>query len=779
MNTCARAWRLRAVYFCSTGILLASLPSAVWAADAPAAAGKAAEATRVEEVVVTAQKFEQRLQDTPVAITAFTAKSLEQHLTTSITDLQLQTPSLQFRTSTTDNMTPLVSLRGQAQTRGDLGKQPSVGLYQDGVYALTTAGITAAGGMLDVERVEVLAGPQGTLYGRNTPGGAINIISKLPTSEFGGQFQGIVGNEDLYNINGVLNIPMAEGVGLRLVGQFQRDGGYGEDIAHHSSTGDVDVESLRGTFRAQPNDRVDVVLRADFTHARSGGNIAKVAALKPGSLAVLATAAKLGLPFTADGLSQAYNALLATNPAGKYDSNLSLNQMTDVKQWGVSATVGYVLDDTWSIKSISAYRGLKKVADEDDPFPVEILECAQKYALTQGNCVNVRADQYTQELQLVGNLFDNRLKSLSGAFFYYGHALDNLEYGVIPALNPTTPSLDHATITDRSWAIFHQSTLAVTDRLNFTGGVRYTSERVSMLANNYNAGPAGSCQVPVADRIGGQCLGEYGRKFTNWSWTFGADLKATDAVLLYAKASRGFKAGGVNTLGSSLPGSFTPFDPEVATQYEAGIKSEWLDGRVRANLAAYYTDYQDIQRNVTVFVPPSNTASVTLNAASGVIEGVEAQLTVIPVEGLQLSGTASYIDAYYKKYVDNGVDKSGNVFPAVPKWQLSASAVYTVPVGVGDLQFGVDWYWQSKVVFDPDNHSAFSGATGLQDAYSLFNGRIALDFAGQDLQIAVWGKNLTNEYYLAGALDVTAALGYGANYYAPPRTFGLMVTKKF
>jgi iron complex outermembrane receptor protein len=263
------------------------------------------------------------------------------------------------------------------------------------------------------------------------------------------------------------------------------------------------------------------------------------------------------------------------------------------------------------------------------------------------------------------------------------------------------------------------------------------------------------------------------------AYTASIDWQVTPLILLYARTSNGFKSGGLPHRVSLDPQTSDPFLPESVTDYEIGFKSRFWDNRVRLNIAAYYSDYTNIQRTVLTpgFSPGSPPTTATKNAASARIQGFEVELSTRPVDGLELGGTVSYTDARYRQFLSLGVDQSGQLFQNVPKWTYSLSAAYTVPLGFADLRAQANWYWRGRVDMFPAGGAP--NPDRFQESYGLLSGRLSLELHEPNIEIALWGRNLTDEVYFNAAFDNFATAGTINQYIAEPRTYGLEAIFRF
>jgi iron complex outermembrane receptor protein len=759
--------------------------------------------TTIEQIVVTARRRAESLQRVPVAVTAVTATQIAQNKIVNVNDLAQLTPSLTFEASSYSAFGSLVGIRGQKTGDTILSQTPSVGIYIDDVYAPSTIG-TGVGNLYDTKSIEVLKGPQGTLYGRNTTGGAIKIDSNPPDySGFNGSAKVGFGNYSSNEDALVLNMPIVDQkVALRAVLERDYHSGFGHDDTNNRPLGDEDAKSARLALRLDPNDNLNITVRGNYQDARSGGVVTNLEAIEPvfapnGTPTFSPTLLNVGLGTGAinpadlgavenktatlaqynaviAGQQQAYNDLLPYLRKG-YNVNYSTPESNRMKDDGGSINISYRVNSNLTLKSITSYQYAYQLAyDEVDGTPYKILE-------GPGDVTSL--DQLTQEFQATGNAFDDKLQYTAGFYFYHLTGNDDSPGEIeLPFLNPAGSPVDTRDhLFDTSKAGYAQATYTIIPGLHFTGGIRYTDEDTELLSRS-TAG-ADVCNLPAPAGIGGvPCSADFKNSFKNWSYTAGLDWQATRDVMLYAKTSRGFKAGGQNQRGSTS-GGFDAFAPEVVTDYEVGVKSEFLDHRLRLDVDGYHSDYTNIQRTVLSVTPTNQTITEVQNAASATIDGVEVEFTARPIHSLILSVNGAYTYPKYQKYLSGGVDLSGNVFQDQPRWQGNISATYTHDVSVFGMESTftgtINQSYQSTVNYAPDNLSVYDNNYPIQAGYGLLDAHVSLEVPKYDMTIEAWAKNLTDRKYLTGVTDVTAALGVGVGYLSAPRTFGFDVIKRF
>jgi iron complex outermembrane receptor protein len=752
----------------------------------------------IEEVVVTARRTAENLQTTPVAVTATTGEMLAKAQVSTVDQLQSIAPGLIIQPATAQPGSASFALRGQSSPDGLIAIDPAVGVYADGVYVARSTG--SLFNFVDVERVEVLRGPQGTLFGRNTTGGAINLVNKRPTGEFEGMARVRYGNYDAWEVTGVLNVPIVgDELALRAVYQHSQHKGYGVNASFHQRVGGDNTDFLRASLLAAPEGQPwRLLLEGDYTDRRTGGEIIGLKSFTAtptnANLVALCSGPNARPTCPVKGPAADSLARYAIDIIGRGNFYTVYNSMPNIygnaKTRGVSATLDVDLSDKVAIKSISAWRAVSNDSLTDNDGTPYVYSGG----LAPGHGNRIRQDQTSQEVQLSANMMDGRLKAIGGAFYF---SEDGVDGGKNYALFPLSPALSYvdASVANKSYAVYGQFTFNITDALRFTGGLRETKDKRSIVRRNRNETPGDSgnftCAM-VANSLDPDvfCTATNRKTYDYLSYTAGLDLRAAEGVFLYIKTSRANRAGGFNTR-AVTGGSAVGFEPEQVADYEVGSKLDLLNRHVRLNMAAFYTDYKNVQRNVPVVVPGSNTlTSGNQNAATAEIKGFEAELTVLPMRGLLVSGALTLLDPKYKRFTiptatNPALDVSDTPFVYTPKTSYTVTVDYTLPVGVGDLNIHGDYARRSATFgVGPLVGAGLPGAlkrnTNRIAAYGILNGQVALRLQDGRVELAVYGRNLTQKKYFQRllALEDTAL---GTTSYLPgvPRTYGASVTYKF
>ncbi|KQM21109.1 TonB-dependent receptor [Novosphingobium sp. Leaf2] len=818
------------------GSMLASMGAATQAyADAPAADAPAADAAApadeqgLGDIVVTATKRETNLQDTPIAIAVLSTAALKDRHVQSLYDLaDGSVPSLRIATFEARQSALTIGIRGIVPLDANQpAREQGVGIYVDGVYLGRQHGLNAA--LFDVERVEVLKGPQGTLFGRNTEGGALSIVSKAPTGEWGGRVDGGVGNYGAYNGGIHLNLPKIAGFSIKLDGIIQhQDATTKNPLPDQAGWNQYHRKGFRAAVRWQPTSNITDDFSYDVARDANTPFYSQLLNYNPngcvaGTQAASAACTLPGTKYTS--LSGTVKPLLP-GVVVNGDTRMKVADIGVPQQPSVDKTHGFTNSLKWTVspeielRSITAWRGVDATQWDNSGgahrVPVVNLTAACTQAKPCGfsrySLADLRQRQFSQEFQAVGTV--GKIDYVAGLYYFNEHVSDDAAtpnsngvylnsagqavYTILDACTGSSGfgstvgcrSIDRASeVWSKSYAAYGQLTYNATEQLHLTVGGRYThDEKKGVL--HYSRNVNYDVNTAAAAAAGYTPLDKKWNRFNPMA-TLAYDV--TDDLHVYAKYATGYRAGGA----SSRTQNYQAFDPEDVKSYEVGLKSDFWDHRARFNLAGYIMDRKNSQVDISS-IQPFNGSSynnlVTINAAGITkIRGVEADLTLNPVEGLTLN--ASYAYTYTKiplvpiTYTAGGVSTTVDqqfyiVF--TPRNAASGSIDYAVPVGGGDTTLKLHFdgnYAQATQTFDQYGTKA--------DASLIFNGRISLADIGvgnRKLTLGVWGRNLFNEQYvfrrdpsnsLPGAPTTSVTTGsinnvlgdYG-NFNAP-RTFGL------
>jgi len=762
--------------------------------------------TALEEVTVSARKRSENIETTPVAVTAISFEELQTEELRTVTDVAKLTPSLSFANVLYDPFGTQVVLRGEAASDNLLETEPPVGIYVDGVYQGATLGTNIID-LLDVSQVEILKGPQGTLYGRNTTGGAINVTTNVPDySGVSGEVYLRGANYSTWQAEGVVNVPLVSDVlAVRLGVDYTDQGGYGTDIANDRRMGNAITTTVHGVLRFDPSSGVDFLLRGDYMTGQTNGALQKMVYLEEGSAAniegsvELASAGRLVSPafsqgFLAallpvltgkgtpaqlatfgEGIAAGYAGILASIPSNPYQTALTPGTFAQLDTYSTSLTGNFQFTDELSLKSITAFLQQNRRLALDASGTVFDIFVAGLPPDREGELTH--NDQFTQEFGLNGTALNNALKYLLGLYFLHSDGTDYESALVLPAINPDNPEIVNAAVSDRSTAVFSQGTYTILPRLNLTAGARETWETKELTSRNSTGeGPTYSCGVPVA--VGAPCVDTFSNSYSNLSYTVSLDYQLTEETFVYVRSASGFKAGGQNERLSLANAAYANFAPEKVLDYEIGLKTQALENRLRFNADYYHSHYTNIQQTEVVAIPGGGVTSIIANTGEAHIDGIELDSELLPIRGLLLRAAVSWMIPKYETVAP--AFSSGRLEEA-PPFQGIASATYTLPMSAGDASFNVNYAWQGLTDFRPADHDSFTSAPySWQPTYGLLGARISFKLSRTETEIAAYGTNLTDKYHIIGANDFTSGgLGYVMNQIGPPRMYGVELTQHF
>lgn len=814
--------------------MLAMLPATAWAQDADDAAdGRPKATTGIQEIIVTAQKRAENVQDVPIAISAFAGDALKERAVGDISSLANISPnvSLDAGSPFSGSASVLTAyIRGIGQSDFAANFDPGVGVYLDGVYLARTVGANLD--LPDVQRVEVLKGPQGTLFGRNTIGGAISVVTRDPGNEFSFRGDVTTGRFNRLDINASVDVPVSDDLALAVTASTRSRDGYQKRIPYPgaenfnndvdsafranayetSSTGGGQGQwSLRGKALWQPTDRLTVRLTGDYLHENTDGtanSVIKTTADDPATLGFLYNTCintpsgvldTIGLGYlcgsrgTPLNPSEMLGSIAGVNVDAdpfndrltyddrfitddidtSYATGLNFSRMT---AWGLSGTIDFELSDYLALKSITGYRDLNWGTGLDaDGSPVRLLEFS--FGLTNW--------QFSQELQLTGQLLDDRLKFVLGGYYFKekSHLNDYVTFdqGIFEIFGPND-------LKTKNFAFFGQVDFEVNDLISLTLGGRYTEEDKSFLGGQTDlngfyykvVGPAvpgcvdGTGALVYAD----PCTTALGfpeadqplrffvdetqtRKFTNFSPKVGVQLHPSEDVMVYGSWSKGYKTGGWTTR-LSAPLTFAPdFDPEKAETFEVGFKSQLLDRRLQVNAAAFTTKYRDIQLNFQLGISPT-----IQNAGDARIKGFEIETVAALVPGLTVNTSLGYIDAYYTSVLPGAAVApnpiqagvfDGAPLPKTPEWKFNISPRYEYVLGNGGAVVALVDYTRTSSMWN-DTERAFLLQRPSSD---MLNASLTYEAPSGNWSLTVGGTNITNDRYLTTANVQAAGVIFG------------------
>jgi len=724
----------------------------------------------IEEIVVTAQKRAQSAQDVSIAINAFDAKTLKQLGVQTANDLGAYTPNLNVKNST-GNGNPIFTVRGLGVSTFASNSNPSVGMYIDEVYLMSNNMMGFS--TFDIERVEVLKGPQGTLFGRNTTGGAVSFVTKKPNpEETEGELNITLGNYETTNVDGAINLPLSDTLAARFAFTSQKqDKGFihnrltGEDISG------IDRQYARMSLLWEPTDSltVNANLHAGRDTSTSGPWQA-MGKRDPNDPTLVCD------DYTQQNAAGAFANCVDVSgyrdPDGDdpFEGEFSGAVPNEVKSSGGVLNISWDINDQLNLTSVTGVENLTRNVTEDfDGGPNRVAD----------NTYDNEMSSFQQELRLAAS--NDRVDWMVGAFYstddndttdHFGYA-DRFLTDLLVAFDQSTDTM----------ALFANTQWHLSDKIDVIAGVRWTKEETtwdgSTRAVNV-VSPTGFANIlgdttnaegDIVEIYGhGEAVRDETINATEATYKLGIDYHFNEDVLLYANVSRGFKSGGFDGVWALDADGTLPFDSEEVIAIEAGAKSTLLDGLMQLNAAVFSYDYTDMQ----VFGTDLQGRFRVSNAGDADVRGLELDVWYRPIEGLDIKTTFGYNDNEFVEYRSATADYKGNILPNASKTSFSALVRYEFPVANGfRLAPMVDATYKSKAYYTAENTKLES-----QDGYTLVNARLSLLPDDDKWEVALWAKNLEDRVYYTEAFDSGSA-GLIGRLVGAPRTYGLSFNYQF
>jgi iron complex outermembrane receptor protein len=765
------------------------------AATAPGAAlGQAdtRDRAQLEEIITTARRVEESLQDTPVSVTQFTADELRERMILTTEDLDLVTPNLQFTNDTTlagNNNSSNIFIRGVGQTDPTSTVDPGVGLYIDEVYMGQSIGGTMD--FRDIRTVEVLRGPQGTLFGKNSVGGAVLLTTNDPGDELGGSLRAGAGSDSFLDLFGAVDLPISDTVKSRFTFGTRTQDGYVERVNTGEDLGDTNVWTATAKFTFEPSDRFRAKLSFDYTKADENGIPFVFAASTETAIFQIIASVDAGcpgavfpppLPVPMIDDPRCANDFQAEGP---YANRGTYDLKSELENWGTALHLTWDLTEEWALKSITSYRSLEWAGIRD----------ADNTALTILH-TNYDSDgyQFSEELRLQygSDAWDGTV----GAF-YFQEESDDI---VVVELNPPAPGIqrdsDNNLTENSSWALFTQWTYHMTDRLALTGGIRYTEDTKASTPDQFNYVNPDVKYLPVQ---------QYEDTFTNTSINLNAAYNLSETVMVYGSYSEAFKGGGWNSHFNTcqvlepcatqlglVPGTpdyanavagaeayatgIHSFGPEEASTWELGFKSDLAEGTLRLNGAIFTTDYDNLQ-----FTYRSGVAPYLANAGKASIDGAELEMTWLPTGDWIVQAGVGYLDATIDELqefsvISTGIQE-GNRLPYAPEWEYNLGVGYTAALSGGwYITPRIDYSYRDDTFWDANNTPEIA----IDSSYSLLNASVAFGPGAGPWEIRAAVTNATDELYSTGGnSSLSTGSGYAEIAYARPRQYFLTLDWEF
>jgi iron complex outermembrane receptor protein len=718
------------------------------------------------EIVVTARRTEERLQRVPASVSAFNERALDRIQAQDTTGLQGAVPNLNIVQGRGSSNATNIYIRGIGQPDALQTFDPGVGVYVDDVYFSRIRGNQLD--LLDVERLEVLRGPQGTLYGKNTIGGAIKFITRKPTQETRANASLALGSFDQFEIRAAASGPVTNTLALGIAVIKSQHEGYVRDTILDRRYNDKDTSGGRAALAFTPSTKLRVDLTADYSHDDTKLNVGR-------PLNNLVSAFGFVMPVTSPEGSSKYNWKGTTTPG--------LPNSTKLKHYGFSGTVAYDLTDALTLRSITAYRNLKT----DDYIDIDASQWQVGDVF-----VGVRQHQTSQEFQLTHSgeklnyvfglyYLDERVKSHQEAY-----ASDFLR--VSPTFAYTFTRFIDDDLDTRSYAGYGNVSYEIVPKLRLSGGLRYTHEtkdydRLTTITSNF--------PLPIFPPY---AFNPPKGKWNDLSPMASVDYQVTPSTMLYARVAKGFKSGGFNGRANSAAES-SEYKPETVLSYEGGFKTG-IANQLRLNGAVFYNNYKDFQARVaeTDTSTPFPTPLLTvLNAGKLNIKGAELEANWTPLDGLLLDTQIGYLDAQYKQFHDERFPNDSRAFqtPAFsPKWTMRFGAQYAAGLGrAGGVTLGAQARYKSRTALAVDNTfvGAGTGKVGttteieglFQNAYWTYDARLVWEDPSKKFAVGLYGYNLSNRRYKTDAQEFSSVGQIRTVYYGNPRTFTLRLTARY
>ena len=725
----------------------------------------------LEEIIVTARKVEENLQETPIAITAVAGAALEERQIFTTDVLDQIVPNLQFANNAPlagNNASSAVFIRGIGQTDPTSTVDPGVGLYVDDVYIGNAVGATMA--LRDVSSVQVLRGPQGTLFGRNTIGGAVIITTTAPGEEFGGTLRAGTGSDSLVDVFGAVDLPISENLRTRTSVAMRKQDGYvtrpdGTDL------GDTDTLSASTKWVFAPSGRTNITFIADYITADENGSPLVFATINEAATFPRVASLDAGCPGLTDGavpppgLPDQPAVPMVDDPrcandlqgAGPYRNNGTLPLYSTLDAFGASLNMSFDIGEKWNFKSITSYRQQEWTGARDaDNTPLTILHTEY----------DVDGDQMSQELQLT---FDNGTNVGVLGLYYFEQTSDDI---ATIELNPPPPGIqrdsDNNKVDNASWAAFTQWTFNFTEKYALTVGGRYTEDRKGSYPDQFDLANPTVKQVPVR---------WYNETFSSFTPSASFAVQWNGNAMSYFSYSEGFKGGGWNShfnavLTQAQQDALQKFDQEEAETLEFGTKLDLLDDTMRLNFAIFSSDYTNMQ--LTYRGPaPAGVAPFITNAGETSIDGAEAELNWLATDAFRIDASVGYLDATIDSLENIPLAvlppglAEGNFLPYAPEWQAHVGLSYKASAGSLSIEPRVDASFETTKHFDATNTPEIAQ---LDDVLTI-NASVSIS-RGEDSpwKLTLGVNNATDELYpIAGNSSLTTGSGYAEIAYARPR----------
>jgi len=701
----------------------------------------------LDDVKVTARKTTESIQDVPIAVTSFSREELEDAQAENLDSLKGAVPNMNLVQGRGSASSANIYIRGIGQPDALQTFDPGVGVYVDGVYLSRIQGALMS--LHDVERIEVLRGPQGTLYGKNTIGGAVNVVTRRPDGESAGEVSLLAGDYGKLSASVYYKGALSDRTSASISALHRLDNGFVTDSLTGQHYNDRDNTSLRFLMHSDVSDRLSWDLSFDYTDQENALSLGRSESpLIALDFADLTTPVLLRLPET-----------------GEYDyrarSSFTDDENQELAHLGISFTLDYMINDQWQFKSITAQRDL----ESDSYIDIDATE------LELGDVfVGVDQQQFSQEFQFLYDN-DNGFNAVFGAYYLKedvpshqeAYADDFLQYAGVPLDFLRTIDDDLETT---SYALFAQGNWTLSDRWGMTAGVRYSKDDKSYDRTT-------STFSTLGPFLEGTFAFQDSDSWDSFTPMVSFDYQISDNSMMYASVSKGFKSGGFNGRANGAA-DVSSFKPETVWTYEVGGKSQFLDNRLRFNYAVFTSDYEDFQARVAEDI----SSFPVINAAELDISGAELEVTWLLSASTSVYSSLGYLNSDYKTFFDfrqPDLDRSDDIPPFSPDWTFRIGMNHAMYLDGGAvLRFGINGNYTDDMYLSVDNQESLT-----QDDYWVFNAYAVYDFANPAWSITVGGKNLTDEVYKVDAQEFSSVGNIQTAYYGDPRTWYAALNYRF
>ena len=778
-NTCSRA-------VLASALAMGSFVPAMARAEA-APETESAATGGIQEIIVTAQKRAENMQAVPISIAAVSGDTLAAMNVTTLQALQGSVPNVQIDNFANTPNNAVFTIRGIGVIEPDPYAGNTVSIVVDGVPQFFSMG--ALLDTYDTSRVEILRGPQGTLFGANTTGGVVNVVTNQPTGEYGGNIKGTYGNWNRFDLTGAIEMPVVKDLlSVKVSGIHTQRKGWVTNIWNGQDMGRKNVDAVRGQVMFTPNPDLKITLQGEYVAARNGAPVVVNGGLPGEANYVPAGTFYNGaeLPMYTSPCADAGKPCKA--PDHYYSGN---NEVPDVSNMTTKFMVGTIQWSNTPLGDITAITGYKRFT---------LFEYTDQDGTSKTNNATRRRTQGWQFSQELRSSFEagDHFRGTAGVFYMKTHYNHYQMYH----LDFAAPGLDQFNTQDQSTESisgFVQTYTQITDALKFSAGVRFTHDRIrarSTLDYGLNAPALTSDDFAVIPTItdGEGTVLQAGRDLRNsphdidaggrksWNnvgWKLGLDYQVGPDQMIYASWARGFKSGGFTGRISNQHDGDTPYDPEKVDTYEVGLKADFLDRHLRTNLSAFYTNYRNMQVALIGYdAVKKEQYNRILNAAKSEIKGFEFEMQAVPVHGLTLRGSLAYLDTKYKKFIYDpdgaAIDLSGKDLQNAPKWASTLGANYTYDMeNGGSVVADVSWMYTAKKYYT----SIFDTPRSQVQPTYYVDGLLTYYGPDKRYSVGLWGKNLLDKHYISTVYDSPGYMGLVG--YAPPRQWGVSVGYNF